>query len=44
MDHLRETVGIMTESAENRYLRALGRRLLSEANDLKRTPEVLASV
>jgi len=33
----------VTSERETAYLKALGSRLLSEANDLKRTPEALAS-
>jgi len=33
----------MSDSTEQSYLRHLGARIFSEANDLKRTPEVLAA-
>ncbi len=32
----------MNRPAEKDYIRALGQRVLSEANDIKRTPEALA--
>ena len=33
----------MTQELENRYLQSIGARILGEANDLKRTPEALAT-
>lgn len=43
MQRLAEGKAHMSDNGEKAYLKRIGARILSEANDLKRTPEALAS-